>query len=130
MALKLVEKNVLSNFLARVWAGLISIALIPVYIRYLGVEAYGLVGIFVSLQTLLLLLDLGLGATISREFARFGEVKEKSAYLRDLIKTLEVVYWTMSVLIAVLVISLAPIITSHWLSPENLCLWLVFVHPP
>lgn len=120
MALTIVEKNVLSNFLARIWAGLISIALIPVYIQYMGVEAYGLVGIFVSLQTLLLLLDLGLGATISREFARFSKANEKSEYLLDLLKTLEVFYWAMGAVIALTVVSLAPIITSHWLSPESL----------
>lgn len=120
MALALVERNVLSNFLARVWTGLISIALIPLYIKYMGVEAYGLVGVFVSLQTLLLLLDLGLGATISREFARFGWTQGKSEYLLDLTKTLEVFYWTMALLIALLVVSFAPAIASYWLSPEGL----------
>ena len=120
MVLQVVERNVLANFAARVWAGVISILLIPVYIRYLGVEAYGLVGVFVSLQALLLLLDLGLGATVSREFARFAGTRDRAAYLLDLLRTLEVLYWAMALLIALLVLALSGPIARHWLSPETL----------
>lgn len=120
MALALVERNVLSNFLARIWNGLLSIALIPIYIEYIGVEAYGMVGIFISLQTLLLLLDLGLGATISREFARFSGVKEKAEYLIDLTRTLEIVYLATGILIALVMVNFAAVITNYWLSPEGL----------
>ena len=43
---------------------------VPVYISYLGIEAYGLIGLFATLQAWLSLLDLGLSPTLNREMAR------------------------------------------------------------
>jgi hypothetical protein len=45
-----------------------SLAFVPLYIKYLGIEAYGLIGIFVMLQAWLTLLDMG---ALGREMARF-----------------------------------------------------------
>ena len=44
---------------------------IPIYISYLGIESYGLIGLFIILQGLLSLLDMGLSPTLNREMARF-----------------------------------------------------------
>jgi len=49
---------------------LVGIVLMPVYLGYLGVEGVGLIGLFVMVQALLPLLDLGLSAVLSREMSR------------------------------------------------------------
>ena len=46
-----------------------SLAFVPLYVRYLGIEAYGLIGIFAMLQTYIALLDAGITPTLSRELA-------------------------------------------------------------
>ncbi|MFO0569262.1 MAG: oligosaccharide flippase family protein [Polyangiaceae bacterium] len=90
------------------------------YIRYMGIEAYGLVGLFTILQALSSVLDLGLTTTLNRELARNVAMGTESQGARDLVRTLELVYWMMAALIAASVILLAGPIARHWVRPEQL----------
>ena len=51
------KKNVIANYLGQAWAALMGLVFVPVYIRYLGVEAWGLVGFMSMLQGWFTLLD-------------------------------------------------------------------------
>jgi len=51
---------------------LMGIIFIPVYINILGIDSYGLIGIYTSLQALSGLLDIGLSNTLNREMARLS----------------------------------------------------------
>ena len=66
-----------------------SLAFIPLYIKYLGIEAYGLIGLFAVLQAWLVLLDMGMSPTLSREMARFTGGHHSPQSIRDLLRTLE-----------------------------------------
>jgi O-antigen/teichoic acid export membrane protein len=65
------RRNVAANYLGQGWTALMGLAFIPVYIRYLGIEAWGLVGFMAIMQAWLALLDMGLAPTLGREMARF-----------------------------------------------------------
>lgn len=65
------QKNIAANYVSQIYVTLIGIVMLPVYIKYMGAEAYGLVGFFSMLQAWFSLLDLGLTPTIGRETARF-----------------------------------------------------------
>ena len=41
----MVMKNLLANYIGQIWTALIGLAFVPVYVNYLGVEAYGLIGL-------------------------------------------------------------------------------------
>jgi len=97
-----------------------SLAFIPLYIKFLGIEAYGLIGFFATLQALFGLLDLGLSSTLNRELARYSAQQGQEQKMRDLVRTLETIYWGMAILISVTVISLAPFIADYWIKAENL----------
>src|SRR6266704_2144318 len=97
-----------------------SLAFVPVYLRFLGIEAYGLIGFFVSFQALLSLLDLGLSSATNRELARLSVDAANAGEMRHLTRTLEVVYWAVAALIAAIVVLLAPILATHWLQAGNL----------
>ncbi len=43
---------------------------VPLYIKFIGIEAYGLIGLFFVMQALFAVMDMGLSATASREIAR------------------------------------------------------------
>ena len=47
-----------------------SLAFVPLYIKFMGIESYGLVGIFVSLPALFGVLDMGLSTTLNRELTK------------------------------------------------------------
>ena len=112
-------RNLLAGLINSIWSALIGFAVVPFYLKYLGIEAYGLIGFFVTTQAVLSLLDMGLAPTINREVARcsaLGSLKEAGRLLH----TLAVVYWGMAVLIALLILILAPWIAEYWLQSKQL----------
>lgn len=114
------RSNVLANFLGQGWAALLQLVFVPVYIKLIGIEAYGLVGFYVALQATVQIFDLGLGQTMTREFARRAASPNKLHDARDLLRTVGVVYWTMAGLIAVVVLLSAPFLAEHVIKAQNL----------
>ena len=66
--------------------------MVPLYIKYMGPEAYGLVGFFAMLQAWFNLLDMGLTPTIARETARFRGGATDALSYRRLVRALEGVF--------------------------------------
>ena len=94
--------------------------MIPVYIRFMGVEAYGLVGFFSMLQAWFMLLDMGLTPTMVREVARFRGGATDVLMLRRLLRALEGIFIGVGVFGAVAMIVGADSIASRWLKVERL----------
>lgn len=112
-------RNLLAGLANSVWSALVALAVVPFYLKYLGIEAYGLIGFFMTTQALLQLLDMGMAPTINREVARCaasGDLKEAG----KLLHTLAVVYWSMAGAIAILILALAPFIAEYWLQSRQL----------
>ena len=118
--MSVIKRNIAANFGGSVWTGLMGLIFVPSYIRFLGIEAYGLMGIFATLLAIFGLLDMGLGATMTREMARLAVHEEKAQDMRDLVRTLEIPYWAVGLLVSVIVIMLSPFIAYRWLNAENL----------
>lgn len=112
--------NVLANFLGQGWAALLQIAVIPVYIRLIGIEAYGLIGFYVALLTTVQVFDLGLGQTTTREFARLATAPDKLRGARDILKTIGLVYWGVAGLIAAAVLLSAPFLANNVIKAQGL----------
>lgn len=112
-------RNLLAGLANSVWSALVGLAVVPFYLKYLGIEAYGLIGFFVTTQAVLSLLDMGMAPTINREVARCsasGNLQEAGGLLH----TLAVVYWAMALMIALLILALAPWIAEYWLQSKQL----------
>jgi len=43
------RRNVIASYLGQAWVALMGLAFIPIYIRYLGIEAWGVMGLFAVL---------------------------------------------------------------------------------
>jgi O-antigen/teichoic acid export membrane protein len=96
------------------------VVLTPLYIRFLGIEAWGVVGVFVSLQAIFALLDMGLSVALNREMARLSVQQGKAQEMRNLVRTLELIYWAVALAIGILVFLLAPLIAGYWLQASQL----------
>ncbi|MGF7078356.1 lipopolysaccharide biosynthesis protein [Mucilaginibacter sp. UYCu711] len=112
--------NIAANFLGRAWVAGIGIVMVPLYIKFLGIESYGLVGFYSTLIGSMGLLDLGLSTTLNRELTKARVEKTDATTVRNLVFTLECIYWSIGLLIAVCVVALAPAIATHWLQAKNL----------
>ncbi len=114
------SRNIIANFVGMFWTALMGPALVAVYIRLMGIEAYGLVGIFTTLQAAFILLDLGLSTATNREMARLSVREHHPEEARDLMRTTETVYWAIAVMIAAIVIGFAPLLAHRWIHAEHL----------
>ncbi|HEX9021655.1 MAG TPA: oligosaccharide flippase family protein, partial [Nitrospirota bacterium] len=116
----LVKRNIIANFVGQGWSALIGILFVPLFIKFLGIEAYGLIGFFAMLQAGFQILDLGLRQTMNREMARYSVQPEKAGEARDLARTLETVYWAIGIVISIAVVTAAPLIAGHWIKPGSI----------
>lgn len=114
------RRNIIANYAGQGFASLLSLALVPVYIRYLGIEAYGLVGIFATLQVWLTLLDLGMTPTLGREMARFTAGASTVQHIRDLLRSLEIVVFGVAALVAAALFGASDWIARVWLDAGTL----------
>src|SRR5215216_633080 len=122
--MSLVKRNVAANFVSSGLTAVLAVAFVPVYIHFLGIESYGLIGVSAILQGMFAILDMGLSATLNREMARLSVQENKAQEMRNMVRTLEVIYWGVAAMIGVAVFALAPVIAHRWvraseLSPET-----------
>lgn len=115
-----VNLNLFANLTGNAWSAIISLAFIPLYIRLMGVEAYGLVGIFISLQAVFSVLDLGLSQTLNRELAKLTVDAKNNQLILDTVRTLECIYIICAAVIIVSVVMASGYIASNWLNPDVL----------
>ncbi len=112
--------NIIANFAGKAWLVLMNLAFMPLYLKFMGIEAYGLVGIFVSLTVLLSVLDLGLSTTVNRELARLSATSDNAKAMRDTVRTFEILYWIIGTLLGGGVAALSPLIARYWLNSQGL----------
>src|ERR1700724_620726 len=112
--------DLVASLTASAWMVLVQLGCVPLYIRFLGIEAYGLVGFYLMLQAMLQVLDLGLSPTMNREMARYSVQPGKADEARDLVRTLEVGYWPIGLIIGVVLVALSPWVASHWIKTSSI----------
>lgn len=114
------KQNIIANYFGQAWVALIGIIFIPIYIRYLGTEAYGLIGVFSVLQASLTLLDLGMAPTLNREMARYSAGGRSVQSINNLLRSLEVICGSIAIIIIVITWLAAKWIATDWLKVTNL----------
>lgn len=114
------SRNIAANFVGTLWTALMGPALVGIYVRFLGIEAYALVGIFTTLQATFALLDLGLSAATNRELARFSAQPDSAQAARNLVRTAEILYWLIALAIGGGVSVLSATLARRWVQPEQL----------
>lgn len=116
----MLKRNLVANYFGQGWVALMGLAFIPLYVKYLGIEAYGLIGLYAVLNAWLGLLDMGMTPTLSREMARFLGGGHTPQSIRDLLRSIEVVALAIAVLIVAGVALSAHWLASSWLKADNL----------
>jgi O-antigen/teichoic acid export membrane protein len=111
-----VGRNIVANVAGAGLAMAVFVLAVPVYLRLLGAEAYGLVGLFTTVMVASLALDMGLGATLNREVARLTARPRDDVHGGDVTTTLEAGGWGVGLLVGFLFAAAAPAIAGRWLN--------------
>lgn len=107
------KKNVIANYLGQIYVSLIGILVFPLYLKYLGPEAYGLVGFYIVLQSWLQILDIGFSPTLSRQVAFSRGANHGFLSLKKQLKTMEVFFYTTA-----LVLTCVLYVSSDWIAAD------------
>lgn len=97
-----------------------SLVFVPLYIKFLGIESWGVIGIFTTLQAVMVIFDMGLSAAMTRELSRLSVLPDKEQEMRNLVKSMEIIYWGIAVLIGIVIISISHFIAFTWINPGQL----------
>ena len=114
------KSNVVANYIGQIYLALIGIVMLPLYIRYLGAEAYGLVGFFTMLQAWFQLLDLGLTPTLARELSRYRARALDRMHGVKIVRALEFFFGGIGTICALIVGLTAGWIAKDWLKAGHL----------
>jgi len=115
-----IKRNIAANMGGRVWSNLISLLFIPVYLHFLGIDNYGLIGFWITLVSVLSILDFGMGLTLTREMARLSTDPNNDRLLWDTLRSFEIIYWTLALTSGALIWIAAPAISNEWLNSASM----------
>lgn len=113
-------KNTIANISSRMWTMIANFLFVPLYIKFLGAEAYGLVTFFSTLQTVLNLLGFGLSKTLRREFAADETTEKNKLYKYKVLRTVEFFYGIVGLVIIGICVAFSDRIAKTWLTVETL----------
>lgn len=114
------KKNLIANYASQIYMTLAGVLILPLYLKYMGAEAYGLVGFFAALQNWFNMLDLGLSPSISRETTRMRAGALSPRTYRELLRVLQLLFFVIMLIGAGTLFLLAPYVAHSWLKVQNL----------
>ena len=106
------------NIAARLISAGAGILCIPLYLHFLGLEAYGLVGVYSTLMVLGLALE-GLTPTVTRQLARLSGTAS-AGLQRDFVVTLALPVWGLALSTGLAVALAANFIATGWVTADAL----------
>ncbi len=109
-------RNILANFLGRFWGFLSAFLFTPLYIKFLGVVSYSIISFSLVLSGFMFVLGAGLSTTLTREFALKTNSNNDKV---NIIKTFELFYYFISLVILFLFFTFSGLISHNWLNLDK-----------
>lgn len=103
--------------MGRIGTGVLTVLLMPLYLPLLGEEAFGLFGLFASLELFFGIVEGGLGAVLIRDIATLEAAKKPTA---DFIRSFEAGYVLFGVLQTLVCLALIQVGVFSFLETETL----------
>lgn len=115
MALK---TNIIANYLGTGYNLLIGIIILPLYLGYMGAEAYGMVGFFTLMQVWLNILDLGLSQTLNRQAAS-ASVSGYQHFV-SVLRSFELIFCVLAIITISVVFLASSWMATNWFQADVL----------
>lgn len=117
----MIRRNILANYIGSGTVTLAPILAVPWYLGILGPQQFGLIGIIITLQAVLGLLDAGMSQAMIREFSvRLGGQRDAHRNTAEMLLGFERIYWAFAVLLALATALLSGVIGRHWINLQDM----------
>lgn len=114
------KKDTLITYAAQGYVSFVGFIFVPVFVVLLGEESFGLISIFLMLQTWMYLLDMGLSNTLSRETSKFKTKKYSKKDFTRLLLFTKYFYIIISLLIVISFLALSNVFATQWVKVESI----------
>lgn len=114
------RRNILASYASQIYVTVLGIGIMPLYLRYMGAEAYGLVSFFTMMLSWFYLLDMGLTPTMAREMSRFRGGATDALSYRRLVRALRTIFLAIAFLGGGILFAFAGAIARDWLKVQQL----------
>ncbi|WP_233882881.1 lipopolysaccharide biosynthesis protein [Paraburkholderia flagellata] len=114
--MKSMKKSLIASYAGQLYAALLNIIIVPVLLRLVGAEAYGLVGFFTMIQGWLLLMDAGMSPTLGRAASRYKSGNYSASEFKYLIRFANRIFLSMTIIFLGCSIPASGWIAAHWLN--------------
>ena len=117
---EILKAILLQTYATQAYVSLIGIVLMPMYLRYLGAEAFGLVGLHLMLQASIPVLDMGFTPALMREMSKFraGSLSAVEAVAR--VRSLQVLQIGIGIVVFLAVWTGSEWVATIWLAASDL----------
>lgn len=107
--------NLAVSLAAKITAGILNFGVAPIYARLIGIEGFGLIGIYLTVQGMLQILEVGLTTAASRELARHTVQTGSAHATREFVRSIETAYWVAAAVLTAGAVLLSTTIVRHWI---------------
>ena len=91
--------KVISSLITRASSIILTFALTPIYIKYLGKDAYGLIAISLLTQSIIMLFEFGLPLTLTRSISKLRSSQFNHQKISNLLKSFEILFYLLSFIV-------------------------------
>jgi O-antigen/teichoic acid export membrane protein len=116
--MSLLKRNIAANLIGGILLTGLTVAITPLQINILGIEAYGIVGFVTTLQLVFTAFDFGLSSTLTRALATDQSPGKQAS--TKLVRTAGTIYWGSAVCVGLGLAALAGPISHHWFNASKL----------
>lgn len=89
---------------------------VPLYIRYLGIEDYAVIGFYALLLGVISFADSGMSSAIIKEFA----IDQTSLYKYSVLRKIENLYWSICIILCISIVLCSNLIAGEWLTSDTI----------
>jgi len=114
------RRNTIANYAGEGYTALIGVIVLPLYLQFLGAEAFGLVGFFLLLQAWLYLLDFGLSPTLAREVAYAKGLAGGLLDFGRMLRSIELIFLFLATALAVGIYWASGKISHQWIDSQTI----------
>lgn len=110
------RRNITANFFGTGFKAGLQFVTVPIYLRLLGAEQWGLLAACITLYTMFNLLDAGISQVLPREVSLRLATKEGKEVIGDVLVSFEYIYWSIGILGSILIYFSANFMAARWLN--------------
>lgn len=112
--MSLLRKNLIANYLGVGWLSVLQFLTIPLYLKILGDDAWGLLSIVLTIYVFIVVIGSGMSQVLPREIA-IRNNSESKEMLWDIAVSFERIFWVTAFLFSAVVFLLSDTLVRHWI---------------